>query len=110
MRSGRVRRGRLYFDLSGVLLPKTAYETQPGKDRVCFGEELRLLAEQQRGYPGWETRLLNRIRQLGPEHVLFATDWPVVSPADYQELVREQLDLSTREVRRLSSGVAPYLR
>jgi hypothetical protein len=42
---------------------------------VCFGEELRLLAEQQRGYPGWETRLVRRVRQLGLDHVLFVIDW-----------------------------------
>ena len=107
---GRLRRGRLYFDLSGVLLPKSAYEAQPGRDRVCFGEELRLLAEQQRSYPGWETRLVRLVRQLGLDRILFATDWPVASPADYQALIREQLDLSAKEVRRLSAGVAPYLR
>jgi predicted TIM-barrel fold metal-dependent hydrolase len=110
MRQGRLRRRQLYFDLSAVLLPGSAYETQPGRELVCFGEEMRLLAEQQRGYPGWEARPVRRIRQVGLDHVLFATDWPVASPADYQALVREQLHLSTKEVRRLSANVALYLR
>ncbi len=110
MRKGRLRRRRLYFDLSGVLLPRSAYEVEAGKERVCFGEELRLLAEQQRGCPGWEARLARRIRQVGLDRVLFATDWPVVAPAGYQALIREQLDLSTEELRRLFAGAAPYLR
>jgi len=100
--SGRLARENIYFDISGVLLPEAAREARPGTD-------LRTLADRQRDFPDWATRLVLRIRALGLDRVLFATDWPVTAAAEYRTLLRERLRLKPAELREILGNTAPYM-
>lgn len=100
--TGQLRRDNVYFDLSGILLP-------PDADTASTGTVLRMLADGQRSFPGWRIQLVARIRQLGPDRVLFATDWPMVSPREYQKQLRDGLGLTPTEVRDIFDNIAPYL-
>ncbi|MGH9908042.1 MAG: amidohydrolase family protein [Pyrinomonadaceae bacterium] len=101
IRAGRLNRNRIYFDLSGVVLPRRAYAAPPGSD-------LRFLADAQKNFSEWKSRLSLRIRQLGLSRVLFATDFPVTNQAEYSSLIQDELKLTRREVRRILSTTAPY--
>lgn len=95
---------RLYFDLSGVVLPQSARAAAtPAEER-----DLQTLRDLQREFPQWRSQLVLRIRQLGIERVLFATDIPVITPADYQALLREQLGLTKVELERLFANIAVH--
>ena len=94
---------RLFFDLAFTVLPKTAANAQPGT-------ALRMLADAQRDFPDAVERLADRIRTIGLDHVLFATDWPGITPANTIEAVRRSLPLRPAEIDRIFANTAPYLK
>ena len=55
-------------------------------------------------------RLAERIRTIGIDHVLFATDWPDMTPADTAEANRQSLPLKPKEIERILANQAPYLK
>lgn len=81
---GRLNRDLVYFDIGAVVmekLPDVALEPVPA-----------------------------RLRQIGFDHLLFATDWDAaVTPAQLIESLRARLDLSDGEWETLLSNQAPYL-
>jgi predicted TIM-barrel fold metal-dependent hydrolase len=81
---GRLDRQRVYFDLAAVVLPGTTEE------------QLLLLGQ--------------RIREIGPEQVLFGTDWDALaSPADTREAM-ESLDILDEQTWQIIfSNQAPWL-
>jgi predicted TIM-barrel fold metal-dependent hydrolase len=94
---------RLFFDLAFTVLPKTAANARPGT-------ALRMLADAQRDFPDADKRLADRIRTIGLDHVLFATDWPGMTPADTLEALRRSLPLRPAELDAVFANQAPFLR
>ena len=70
----------LYFDLSAVLPIEVVKEHQSAK-----------------GKESWEAlpALKKRIKQIGVEHILFGTDWPLIDMEDYIKILDSTLDPST---------------
>jgi uncharacterized protein len=98
---GRCR--HLYFDLAFTVLPIRA----AGAPR---GTALRVLADAQRGLPDANARLAERMRAIGLDHVLFATDWPGMTQADTAEAIRGSLPLRPAEIEAVLANTAPFLR
>ncbi|MDF2775375.1 MAG: hypothetical protein K0S86_4875 [Geminicoccaceae bacterium] len=98
---GALDRNRIYFDLSGVVIPRSAESAPEGTD-------LRVLADQQRGFPEWPSHLVARLRTLGLDRVLFASDWPFTSAARYRALLQAELGLTAAELRCILGNAAPY--
>jgi predicted TIM-barrel fold metal-dependent hydrolase len=94
---------RIFFDLAFTVLPKSA-SNAPARTT------LRMLADSQRDFPDANTRLADRIRTIGLDHVLFATDWPGMTPGDTIEAVRTSLPLRPAELDRIFANTAPYLK
>lgn len=94
---------RLFVDLAFTVLPKGAAEAPP---RTA----VRMLADAQRNFPEANDRLAERIRTIGIDHVLFATDWPAMTPADTAEAIRQSLPLKSEEIERILANQAPYLK
>lgn len=92
----------LFFDLAFTVLPKRAATAPPGSS-------LRMLADAQRSFPDAYDRLAERIRTVGFDHVLFATDWPGMTPADTVEAIRRSLPLRPAEIDRIFANKAPFL-
>jgi predicted TIM-barrel fold metal-dependent hydrolase len=90
---------RLYVDLAFTVLPKDAAEAPAGT-------ALRTLADAQRDFPEANERLAERIRTLGFDHVLFATDWPGMTPADTVAAIRSELPLEDAEIDRIFANQA----
>jgi len=55
-------------------------------------------------------QLSARLREIGLERVLFATDWDEVDPKPHITMLEENLPLSEGELKILLSNEAPYLR
>jgi predicted TIM-barrel fold metal-dependent hydrolase len=55
-------------------------------------------------------RLANRIRQIGADRVVFASDWGGVSLTATIENLRKWLPLKTDELRVIMNNRADYLR
>lgn len=91
---------RVFFDVAFTVLPTTAPP----------GTLLHVLADAQRGFPDANAHLAGRIRAIGLGHVLFATDWPELTPLESIEAVRRSLPLRPAEIDRIFSNRAPYLR
>jgi predicted TIM-barrel fold metal-dependent hydrolase len=94
---------RLYFDLAFTVLPKSASDAPAGTS-------LGMLADTQRNFPDADARLADRIRAIGLDHVLFATDWPGMTQGDTIEAVRRSLPLDAAEIDRIFANQAPFLR
>lgn len=80
------RTRRLYFDIAGLVT----------KDMDAAQAEL----------------MVRRMRQIGLEHVLYASDGqpPNASTAEHWMQTRLKLPLTNRELRTLANNVAPYMR
>ena len=92
----------LYFDLAAVILAPPDPTKAPDPD-------LQDLRDQQRDFANGPDKLAANLRRLGLSHILFATDWPEISPRDYIPLLRTQLRLSPAEIDQVFSNAAPYL-
>lgn len=94
---------RLFFDLAFTVLPKGAAEA-PARTT------LRMLADAQRNFPDGYKRLAEHIRTLGLDHVLFASDWPGMTPADTAAAIRASLPLRPAEIETIFANKAPFLK
>lgn len=65
---------------------------------------------RQRIYRRWNRRFAEAVRRLGPDRVLFGTDYPEARPGPYATRLRESLPLNDREIDDLYDDRAPYLR
>jgi len=93
--------GRLYVDLSATVLdpPPAAREGRTG------GAVDRSEAWRARRFDD----LAGHLRGIGLARVLFATDWPVTTPAAYLQTLQERVPLEPDEFARLRGNVAPWL-
>lgn len=92
---------RLYFDISGVIVPPAAADAPPGSD-------LRFMYENQKNFPQGRERLAANLRRIGLKRILFATDWPIATPKDYIQLLRTDLPLTPAEIAEIFRNIAPY--
>jgi predicted TIM-barrel fold metal-dependent hydrolase len=82
---GRLSRDKIYFDIGAVVMP------------VLPDEALEPVTA--------------RLRQIGFDRVLFATDWDAAeAPAQHLRTLRSRLDLTDDEWETLLTNQAPYLR
>lgn len=88
------RMDRVFFDLSGV--PHPEYLAQ-GREEVL--KQVRVIND----------RFSATVRTLGPDRIVFATDWPVVSMPGYLDGIREDLPLDEETFADLIDDAAPYL-
>lgn len=91
----------LYFDLSAVVLPPTYANAAPGSDE-------RLLWDAQMDFADGPGRLAKNLRRIGLSRILFATDWPNVTPSNYIAALRNTLQLSPAEINQIIANAAPY--
>jgi len=92
---------RLYFDISGVIVPPSAANAPQGSD-------LRFMYENQKDFSEGPKRLAANLLRIGLNRILFATDWPISTPKDYIKLLRTDLPLTPAEIDQIFSNVAPY--
>jgi uncharacterized protein len=91
----------LYFDISAVTLPPSAFNAAPGTDE-------RLLADEQHDLPDAPQHLAAALHRLGLQRILFATDWPVATPVAYRDLLRAQLPIPATDLAQIFTNLAPY--
>jgi len=96
---GRCR--RLYFDIAAVVL-------KPNDGNAAPGSDLRSLWDEQKDFSTGSTCLAANLRRIGLSRILFATDWPVVTAADYVRTLRTNLRLTPSEVDQIFNNLAPY--
>lgn len=93
-RSHPDRTAHVFFDLSGTAQPESL-----AKGDSALVERIR---EINAGVAG-------AVRTLGPDRVVFGTDWPLISAATYVAGLREALPLEDEALRDLLDDGAPYL-
>jgi predicted TIM-barrel fold metal-dependent hydrolase len=82
---GRLSRDNVWFDIGAVVMPNLPDEAL--------------------------ARVTARLRQIGFDRVLFATDWDAAeAPAQHLSTLQSRLDLSGEEWEMLVTNQAPYLR
>lgn len=92
---------RLYFDIAAVVLNPTDANAAPGSDS-------RFLWDEQKHFADGPDRLATNLRRIGLSHILFGTDWPVVTASDYISTLRTMLRLTSAEIDQIFSNRAPY--
>lgn len=95
--SDQLARDRLYFDVSAVVRGVKAGARPQTADGAWWPDKRY-------------ERLVERLRALGLEHVLFGTDWPDWTPRAYAADLAKSLPLDDRELRNLLDNRAPWLR
>jgi predicted TIM-barrel fold metal-dependent hydrolase len=90
--AGTLQRKRILFDLAAVVYPP-AGETE-------FASAMRQA----------NARLAKRIREIGADRIVFASDWGAVSVTATIENLRKWLPLKTDEIRVIMNSRADYLR
>jgi uncharacterized protein len=93
----------LAFDLAYTVLPASASSAPPGTS-------MRTLADAQRGFNGANRRLAERIRAIGTNRILFASDWPGMTPLEERDAIRALLPVTASQLRTIFANEAPYLR
>ncbi|MGH8995803.1 MAG: amidohydrolase family protein [Acidimicrobiales bacterium] len=91
---------RVFFDLALAPLDygvEEPVDPDPGEPAAPAGPGSRF------------DRLVERVRAFGLDHVLFGTDWPVVSPARYLAELEARVPLRPDEFEALRRHVAPWL-
>ena len=134
LEAGELSREGLWFDLSGVVRPArgeaasdsagdaAADSARGGGDGDgAAGDSTRAdgdgadspgSADGPAWWPGDRyERLALRIRQVGPERVVFGSDWAAFSPAAYVDALREDLrpELSGTTWRTIMTSTAPWM-
>lgn len=66
--------------------------------------------DRQKIYRRWNRRFAEAVRTVGPDRVVFATDYPEARPGLYAERLRESLPLADSTITDLYDDRAPYLR
>jgi predicted TIM-barrel fold metal-dependent hydrolase len=92
---------RLYFDISAVIVPPSAATAPQGSD-------LRFMYENQKDFTEGPQRLAANLRRIGLNRMLFATDWPILTPMEYIKLSRKGLPLTPAEIDQIFGNIAPY--
>lgn len=64
---------------------------------------------RRRTYRRWNRRFAEAVHRVGPDRVLFGTDYPEAQPDQYARRLRESLPLTSAEIRDLYDDRAPYL-
>ena len=64
---------------------------------------------RQRVYRRWNRRFAEAVRRVGPDRVVFGTDYPEARPGQYARRLRQSLPLTPSEIRDLFDDRAPYL-
>lgn len=65
---------------------------------------------RRKQYEEMNRRFVEAVRELGPDRVVFGTDFPEAQPATYVRGLREALDMTEEELADLFDDRAPYLR
>lgn len=96
IRSGELTHPGLVFDLAAVVAPISRAATAGPAlvPRVRLGQD----------------RLVTRIRELGPERVVYGTDWDALPLPAYLATVQLVLPLTRSELDTILANRAPYLR
>lgn len=84
----------VFFDMGLVPFP----------ERWAGGDTAR-----RRTYRRWNRRFAEAVRRVGPDRVVFGTDYPEARPGQYVRALRETLPLTPAEIRDLFDDRAPYL-
>ena len=95
IRAGEITHPDLVFDLSAAVVPISRAATVDSA-----------LVSQIRGA---QDRLVTRIRQLGPERVVYGTDWDAVPLPGYVASVQLVLPLTRSELDTILANQAAYL-
>jgi predicted TIM-barrel fold metal-dependent hydrolase len=105
-RAAGITRGRdnIYFDVSAVVraVRGGGGESKTSSDSGSAGQDWW----PEKRY----VRLVERLRKLGLEHILFGTDWPDWTPRSYATDLEKNLPLTADELHTLLSNRAPYLK
>ncbi len=95
-----------------------AMEDHPDRmDDVFFDMGLVPFPEQrargdtarQRMYRRWNRRFADAVRRVGPDRVVFGTDYPEAEPGPYARRLGRSLPMTEQEIRDLFDDRAPYL-
>lgn len=65
---------------------------------------------RQKIYRRWNRRFAAAVREVGPDRVMFGTDYPEAKPGPYARRLRESLPLADSTITDLFDDRAPYLR
>lgn len=95
LRSGGLRRELYTFDLAAVVIPPERAEPDTAM--------VRQLTEAN-------ATLARRIREVGTDRVLYATDWDALPIDGYLEVVRQRLPLEEAELTDILDNVGPLFR
>ncbi len=82
--AGDLDRSRIWFDVAAVVDGETPADVYP--------------------------TLRQRLREIGFDRLLFASDWDEIEPEAYARMLRERLQLSDGEMTQLMRNEAPYMR
>lgn len=88
----------IYFDISAVIRPVKKQDSTATPEHSSWYPEKRY------------DRLAKQLRRIGLNRILFGTDWPDWSPADYKADIMEQLPLSKEELRIIFANRAPWFK
>jgi predicted TIM-barrel fold metal-dependent hydrolase len=81
-------RSQFFFDISATIRPERGENTSWSEERYV--------------------RLSERIRQVGPDRIVFGSDWPEWSPAAYEASIRA-LPLLPSEIDQIFSNRTPWI-
>lgn len=84
-------RNRVFFDLSGAILAEAVEGIEPTSPERC-------------------KELAEKILEIGVEHFVFASDYPVFLPTDYMAALRERVPLPREQMDKLLKNQSPLFR
>lgn len=96
-----------------------AFEDHPERTRNVFFDmglvprlptRARGDSAQRRRYEEMNREFVEAVREVGPDRVVFGTDFPEAQPLSYVRGLREALDMTEEELADLFDDRAPYLR
>jgi predicted TIM-barrel fold metal-dependent hydrolase len=80
----------------------------PTDAEAAPGSDLRFLWDEQKDLPDGPVRLVANLHRIGLSHILFGTDWPVITANDYISTLRTNSGLTPAAVKQIFGNVAPY--
>lgn len=89
------RTARVFFDLAAVPVPPYR-----ARGDSALLEQVRRINE----------RVAEAVRRIGPDRIVYGTDWPELSAPGYLNGIRDALPMEPAELRDLLDDTAPYLR
>lgn len=84
----------VYFDMGLVPFPEQRARGDTARQRI---------------YRRWNRRFAEAVRRVGPDRVVFGTDYPEARPGQYARRLRQSLPLTPAEIQDLFDDRAPYL-